>query len=134
MKKSNYYTEFGIKISTFRLSVRFPTGHHITKANDQEPAGKKVIDNQIYSDWKWIPGRIETSTPLSSPSKTSKTSKTGTARRNPSTALPPPPVPPRSASPSSQAPTSAIPPYPSSTVTRRPHRDQPARQRCWSYV
>ena len=106
-KKSNYYNEIGIKISSWRLSVRFPTGApQVKSANQAEDdfdygAICKNVDH-YRSDWTWVPIRATTTKVLTKPNRP----------------LPPPPVPPRAASPSAP-PTSALPPYPSSTVSRK---------------
>ena len=108
-KKSAYYNEIGIKISSFRLSVRFPTGEPAVTTQDSNQGPEefdygaicKKVDH-YRSDWKWVPVRNENTKVLSKPCRP----------------LPPPPVPPRAASPSAP-PTSALPPYPSSTVSRK---------------
>ena len=108
-KKSAYYNEIGIKISSFRLSVRFPTAEPAvaTATSNESPeefdygAICKNVDH-YRSDWKWVPVRSSTTKVMTKPVRP----------------LPPPPVPPRAASPS-VPPTSALPPYPSSTVSRK---------------
>ena len=146
MKKHGvYYNEVGIKISNFRLSVRFPCGplnsNNKNKTSDDEDYGFAAPTNihsdvdHYKSDWTWVPVKSHLPTEaLPQSHHSSPTSSCSGLSRNTSSfnrPLPPPPVPPRAASPST-APSSAIPPYPSSTVSR--HSKKSSRSSCTSYV
>ena len=146
MKKHGvYYNEVGIKISNFRLSVRFPCGplnsNNKNKTSDDEDYGFAAPTNihsdvdHYKSDWTWVPVKSHLpSEALPQSHHSSPTSSCSGLSRNTSSfnrPLPPPPVPPRAASPST-APSSAIPPYPSSTVSR--HSKKSSRSSCTSYV
>ena len=162
MKKHGiYYNEVGIKISNFRLSVRFPACGPLNSNNKNKPDEDYgfAIPSNIHSDvdhyksdWTWVPvkshlntERIEFIMSGLSNNQSSTSSCSGISRNTSSFNRPlpptpsattglqptPPPVPPRSASPST-APTSAIPPYPSSTVSR--HSKKSSRSSCTSYV
>jgi hypothetical protein len=113
--RSHYYTEVGIKIHQFRISVRFPASS--LKLGSASPT-------KDDSDWKWIPQRTELAA-------TSLDVVSWCPDGSPAMA---PPVPPRSGSPTNPPP-SALPPYPSSTVSRR-HRTLEAKRppRICSYV
>ena len=108
-KHGHYYNEIGIKISNFRLSVRFPAAPKktMTSSPDEDYGFMDLNGSNLdhyRSDWTWVPVMSQHGGP---PRKVSILNSP----------LPPPPVPPRSVSPST-APSSAIPPYPSSTVSR----------------
>ena len=116
-KKSFYYNEIGIKISSLRLSVRFPCAPMPKVVDDDYEATCQNLDH-YRSDWTWVPVKA--------------TSTASAMTRRP---LPPPPVPPRAASPCAPA----IPPYPSSTVSRNSSRKSSSSsvassRQCWSYV
>ena len=93
----------------------------------------KGQDSDHYrSDWTWVPVMKSSPTPSFTGSPTS--SFTGSPKKSTKSTLnrplPPPPLPPRSESPST-APSSAIPPYPSSTVSRNSNS---RNSRTYSYV
>ena len=101
VKKSGYYNEIGIKISSLRLSIRFPCAPGMAKKPTEEQDYDFVHQhlNEYKSDWTWVPVKPTMDRHLL------------TMRP-----LPPPPVPPRSPV---SAPTDILPPYPSSTVQRK---------------
>ena len=125
IKKSGFYNEFGIKISSLRLSIRFPCAPQ-TKTNNEEQDYDFVQHlNEYKSDWTWVPVKAASQNNNSVKSQ-NKSSNSLTMRP-----LPPPPLPPRSPrSESPTAPMDILPPYPSSTVQRVVHQ----RKRCSSYV
>ena len=103
VKKTGYYNEIGIKISSLRLSIRFPCAPGMSKKPTEEQDYDFVQHlNEYKSDWTWVPV------------KPSMEKHLLTMRP-----LPPPPVPPRSPR-SDSAPMDILPPYPSSTVQRKP--------------
>ena len=109
VKKSGYYNEIGIKISSLRLSIRFPCAPGVKKSTEETDYDFVQHLNEYKSDWTWVPVK-------------------NTANRNMLTMrpLPPPPLPPRSPRSEKVAPMEILPPYPSSTVQRN--------KRCSSYV
>ena len=119
-KKSSYYNEIGIKISSLRLSVRFPCAPYSKKEQAEEEDYEVACKNMDHykSDWTWVPVR--------STSVTSVPSVTKNLTMRP---LPPPPVPSRAPSP-----VPALPPYPSSTVSRRSSTSSSKSSRISSYV
>ena len=120
IKKSGFYNEFGIKISSLRLSIRFPCAPLAKKIDNEEQDYDFVQHlNEYKSDWTWVPVKSQNNSLAKSQNK------------NTMRPLPPPPLPPRSPrSESPTAPMAILPPYPSSTVQRVPQR----KQRCSSYV
>ena len=125
IKKSGFYNEFGIKISSLRLSIRFPCAPLAKKIDNEEQDYDFVQHlNEYKSDWTWVPVKAASQNNNSVKSQ-NKSGNSLTMRP-----LPPPPLPPRSPrSESPTAPMDILPPYPSSTV-QRVHQ----RKRCSSYV
>jgi len=99
----DYFTEVGIKFSQFKFSVRIPSLSVGTK------------DTVEDKDWKWIPQR---STSTSSSTTTSIESVSWNPEGSVESDSAAPPVPPRSLT-MTLPPPSALPPYSSSTVSRR---------------
>ena len=118
IKKSGFYNEFGIKISSLRLSIRFPCAPGTTKKIQDEQDYDYIQHlNEYKSDWTWVPVKA-TNTKMN-------TINSNLTMRP----LPPPPLPPRSPrSETPEAPMEILPPYPSSTVQRK------VRERVCSYV
>jgi hypothetical protein len=124
--REHYYTEVGIKIHQFRFSVRFPTAS-LRLGSSSSSASLKDDTN-----WKWIPQKSEF--PIAGRTS-SATSSMESVSFCPDGDMSAPPVPPRSGSPTN-APPSALPPYPSSTVSRRrpTEHESPRTRRICSYV
>ena len=101
--REHYYTEVGIKIHQYRFSVRFPSTSSLRSSS--------TSSSKDDTNWKWIPQKCQFPTSTT----TSSTSSMESVSWCPEGA---PPVPPRCGSPTSPPP-SALPPYPSSTVSRR---------------
>merc|ERR1712111_210651 len=119
IKKSGFYNEFGIKISSLRLSIRFPCAPQTSKNNEEQDYDFVQHLNEYKSDWTWVPVKSQNNSLVKSQNK------------NTMRPLPPPPLPPRSPrSESPTAPMAILPPYPSSTVQRVVQR----KHRCSSYV